>query len=147
MLWLPQETATEDRSWASVRVEARCSQVSILPVQRLPDCGWRALGQEELDLPVPKPARSEATTGADRHRQAARFLAKLVAGDHGSHVPRFAEALTVVNTDSREGAYAAISRGLPLGGDRRVDLTVGYGHAAPKPRSLRRPVCDVIINA
>jgi hypothetical protein len=31
-------------------------------------------GQEELDLPVPKPTRSEAAAGADRHRQAARFL-------------------------------------------------------------------------
>lgn len=30
-------------------------------------------------------------------------------------------------------------------GDRRVDLMVRYGHAAPMPRSLRRPVSDVII--
>jgi hypothetical protein len=32
-------------------------------------------------------------------------------------------------------------------GDRRVDLMVRYGHAAPMPRSLRRPVSDVIIAA
>ncbi len=32
-------------------------------------------------------------------------------------------------------------------GDRRVDLMVRYGHAAPMPRSLRRPVREVIIAA
>lgn len=32
-------------------------------------------------------------------------------------------------------------------GDRRVDLLVRYGHAAPMPRSLRRPPRDVIIAA
>ncbi|WP_374692440.1 hypothetical protein [Accumulibacter sp.] len=32
-------------------------------------------------------------------------------------------------------------------GDRLVDLLVRYGHAAPMPRSLRRPVREVIIAA
>lgn len=32
-------------------------------------------------------------------------------------------------------------------GDRRVDSMVRYGHAAPMPRSLRRPVEDVIVAA
>ena len=49
-------------------------------------------------------------------------------------------------------ALGAADRVRPLGallrvGDRRVDLLVCYGHAAPIPRSQRRPVRDAIIAA
>lgn len=62
--------------------------------------------------------------------------------------PDFSRSLPVVDADKLEIAPIRRQLGVLLGvGDRRVDLMVRYGHAAPMPRSLRRPVSDVIIAA